>query len=142
MVRLPNRAQTEAWAKTLAKTFRRPLLVLLEGEMGAGKTQLVRWFVAALAGDEALVQSPTFAIHQSYPSPSGAIDHMDLYRVENLAALETTGFWDLLQQPQVLMFVEWPQILPAFASPPGLQVLRLEVACAAEPEARVITHKL
>ncbi|MGE0526741.1 MAG: tRNA (adenosine(37)-N6)-threonylcarbamoyltransferase complex ATPase subunit type 1 TsaE [Bdellovibrionales bacterium] len=106
----PSREATQAWAQTYLSRLRRPCVVCLEGEMGAGKTQLVRWFLEALGAHDAT--SPTFAIHHEYPTPTGPIDHVDLYRVESDADLESTGFWDLFLQPQGLVFVEWANRLP------------------------------
>jgi tRNA threonylcarbamoyladenosine biosynthesis protein TsaE len=106
-IELKSASETKAWAKQFSANLVRPSLVLLNGEMGVGKTQLVRWFVEALGGKNA--SSPTFAIHQAYSSPHGAIDHVDLYRARNAEDVESTGFWDLFTQENGLIFVEWPE---------------------------------
>jgi tRNA threonylcarbamoyladenosine biosynthesis protein TsaE len=103
--------QLEAWAKEFASNFTRPCLILLDGEMGAGKTQMVRWFCAGLGVSD--TTSPTFAIHNEYRSNTGPVDHVDLYRVQSDADLENSGFWDLLQGESRLLFVEWAERLPA-----------------------------
>ncbi len=117
--------ETEKWAKDLAKNFTRPCLVLLDGEMGSGKTQLVRWFVEALGGTPA--SSPTFAIHQTYQSTGGDIEHVDLYRLESTAGLESTGFWDLLKTKSILLFVEWADRLPNPMWPNNIKLIRIEL---------------
>lgn len=128
--------EAEKWAKELAGTFRRPCVVLLDGEMGAGKTQFVRWFVEALGGNDA--SSPTFAIHQTYKTKMGDVDHLDLYRLENVQDLESTGFWDLLKQDRPLIFVEWANRLPSNVWPRSWQVIALEIFKDSSPEARKI----
>lgn len=128
--------EAEAWAKDLAATFKRPCVVLLDGEMGAGKTQFVRWFVEALGGGEA--NSPTFAIHQTYKTKSGSVDHLDLYRLENIQDLESTGFWDLMKQDTPLIFVEWAGRLPSNVWPRSWQLISLEIFKESDPEARRI----
>ena len=107
---IQNREEMRAWAREQAVHLIRPCVVLLRGNLGAGKTQLVRWFCEALGVREAA--SPTFAIHHEYLSPGGPIDHVDLYRVTSDGDLEASGFWDLLRAPQGLVFVEWSERLP------------------------------
>lgn len=129
--------ETEKWAQEFASKIPRPALVLLDGEMGAGKTQLVRWFVAALGGSTA--SSPTFAIHQSYESPKGALDHVDLYRLESAADLESTGFWDLLRASDALIFVEWAERVSHSVWPKDIEKIRIEISkIEGEPEARLV----
>lgn len=81
------------------------LLLLLNGPMGAGKTQFTRFFVEALGSDEA--SSPSFAIHNTYSTLAGPIDHMDLFRLESEDDLESTGFWDFFRERRGIVIVEW-----------------------------------
>lgn len=131
-----SKAETEKWAREFAKTLKRPCLVMLDGELGAGKTQMVRWFVSALGGGEA--SSPTFAIHQTYESPSGDIEHVDLYRLESAADLESTGFWDMLRSPTLLMFVEWSERVPSALWPRDLPFKRLKLIKSGDGENRIV----
>jgi tRNA threonylcarbamoyladenosine biosynthesis protein TsaE len=82
-------------------------IVLLNGDLGTGKTTLVR--LIAEFNSMQNVQSPSFAIHNYYFSSSGAeIHHFDLYRVyENPSELESVGLFDLLAQNQGWAFIEW-----------------------------------
>jgi len=105
-----QRSELQQWARQNVGLLKRPCVVLLQGNLGAGKTQLVRWFVEALGAADA--SSPTFAIHQEYQGNDGPIDHVDLYRVLSDADLEASGFWDLLSNEQGLLFVEWAERLP------------------------------
>lgn len=128
-------ADTEHWARGFARTLLRPCVVLLDGELGAGKTQLVRWMVSALGGPQA--SSPTFAIHQTYSSSTGDIEHVDLYRLESLADLESTGFWEFLRSDSLLMFVEWSERVPNELWPKNLRRLQLRIAKISDQGRRI-----
>ena len=104
----PDAAQK--WVQKTLPQLKRPCVVLLNGPLGAGKTQVVQWFLATMGARD--VQSPTFAIHQQYTTSTGPVDHLDLYRLQSDADLESIGFWDLLKQPRALLFVEWAARLP------------------------------
>lgn len=82
------------------------------------------------------VASPTFAIHHEYTSPGGMIDHVDLYRVKTDEDLEGSGFWDLLRNPQALLFVEWADRLPEEVWPEEWMRVFLRLDKGVEEEAR------
>lgn len=126
---------TEKWIKELAKTLRRPCVVHLDGELGAGKTQVARWLTEGLGAEPAT--SPTFALHHSYTAPSGPIEHWDLYRLTSDSDLESTGFWDLLKEDGILMIVEWSSRLPIEVWPKNWSQVRLKIENIAG-EARAI----
>lgn len=105
-----DRAQAEIWVKQEAQKLEAPGVVLLDGPMGAGKTQFVRWFLKSLGATD--VASPTFGLHHSYSTSKGMVEHLDLYRLESDQDLESSGFFDLLEKPMALMFVEWAERLP------------------------------
>jgi tRNA threonylcarbamoyl adenosine modification protein YjeE len=118
-------AATERFAGVLARGVRAPLVLLLEGDLGAGKTTFARGFVRALpGGDKAQVQSPTFALARSYPT-TPPVHHLDLYRLEELAtpllALEELGLLEMLEDPAAVSLVEWPRDLAL----PALRVGRV-----------------
>ena len=81
-------------------------VVLIEGELGSGKTTLVRGACRAL-GVSAPVTSPTFTIGQRYPAPV-PVAHIDLYRLGGLAGEDPDLLADYLR-PDSIAFVEWPQ---------------------------------
>ncbi len=81
-------------------------VVLIEGELGSGKTTLVRGACRAL-GVSAPVTSPTFTIGQRYPAPV-PVAHVDLYRLGGLAGEDPDLLADYLR-PDSIAFVEWPQ---------------------------------
>ena len=89
-------------------------VVGLVGPLGAGKTEWVKGLAAGLGADASLVTSPTFVIATEYPGPR-ALAHVDFYRLESEAELESTAFVDLLE-PGHVVAVEWcdrfPHALP------------------------------
>lgn len=105
--------QFKAWVNNFKSELSDKQILLLSGPMGVGKTQFVKTFLQG----EAEVMSPTFAIHNSYNVDGKNIDHIDLYRVENDEDLESTGFWDIFNQPNGLIIIEWADRLPTNAYP-------------------------
>jgi tRNA threonylcarbamoyladenosine biosynthesis protein TsaE len=98
--------ETEALAAELAGRLSAGDVVLVEGELGAGKTTFVRGACRAL-GVDAVVTSPTFLIGQRYPAPV-PVSHVDLYRLERLEDEDPDLLADYLG-PDTIAFVEWPQ---------------------------------
>jgi tRNA threonylcarbamoyladenosine biosynthesis protein TsaE len=82
----------------------------LVGPLGAGKTEWVKGLAEGLGVDASLVTSPTFVIASEYPGPR-RLAHVDFYRLETEAELETTGFVDLLDPGQVVA-IEWSDRFP------------------------------
>lgn len=133
-----NLGEMKAFAADLVARLSSRHILLLDGPMGAGKTQLTRFMVDALGGDEAV--SPSFAIHNQYETSRGAIDHVDLYRLENEEELESTGFWDLFSSAQGLIIIEWAERLPRNSLPVSWKKtqLRLQILSA---DSRQITEE-
>ena len=100
---LPDLPATHALAARLAGLLRAGDAVLLEGPLGAGKSELARAVLRAAVGDPALeVPSPTFTLVQSYDLPAGPAHHFDLYRLDGPAGLAELG-WDEAREGIVLM---------------------------------------
>ena len=107
--RSPDRDSLEAWGRALGAALPRPAVVAYSGELGAGKTTLVRAVCEGLGvTDPSLVTSPTFALIQEYPSPKGTVVHADLYRLRTDAELEGLG-WDEIVANASVLLVEWPE---------------------------------
>jgi tRNA threonylcarbamoyladenosine biosynthesis protein TsaE len=100
-----NPAQTEALGAELAAELQAGDVVLVEGELGAGKTTFVRGACRAL-GVRGPVTSPTFTIGQRYQAPV-PVAHLDLYRVGGLAD-EDPALLDDYLDGGAISFVEWP----------------------------------
>jgi tRNA threonylcarbamoyladenosine biosynthesis protein TsaE len=104
--------ETVAFGRKLALDLVPPLIVLLRGDLGAGKTTLVKGiaegFQAAAAED---VTSPTFTLIHEYRGPRVTLYHIDLYRIETERELETLALDDLLA-PNSILLVEWGEKFP------------------------------
>ncbi len=99
---------TLAIAQTIAEILTAPRLVVLRGELGAGKTTLVKGWVEALgAGSAEEVTSPTFTLVHEYSGPRTRIYHLDLYRLESERELATLGLDEMLSDPRAVVLVEW-----------------------------------
>src|SRR5262245_26383736 len=109
-VKVGSERELEDWVRQWLQQLGEQELILLEGPLGVGKTRLVRAVVEQLKGK--WVSSPSFAIIQRYPCEKLAVDHVDLYRMKNMADLDSTGFWDLFDQSQARIFVEWANLIP------------------------------
>ena len=104
--------ETIAFGRTLATLLPPPKLVLLHGDLGAGKTTLVKGIAAAFdAAAEEDVTSPTFTLVHEYRGPRASLYHIDLYRVDTLRELETLGLDDLRSDDSVLL-IEWGEKFP------------------------------
>src|SRR5947199_4300434 len=99
-------AETEALGAGVAARLRAGDVVLVEGELGAGKTTFVRGACRAL-GVTAIVTSPTFTIGQRYAAPI-PVSHLDLYRVGSLRD-EDPDLLDEYVRADTITFVEWPE---------------------------------
>jgi len=92
-----------------AKNLSAPVIIQLEGEMGAGKTCFVRGLCEGLGGDPRQVSSPTFAIMQEYAITSaGRLVHIDAYRLSGEDELATIGWDELLEDNNAIIAIEWP----------------------------------
>lgn len=104
--------ETITYGRRLAAELSPPLIVLLRGDLGAGKTTLVKGiaegFGAARADD---VTSPTFTLIHEYRSPSVVLYHIDLYRIDTERELETLALDDLLA-PTSILLIEWGEKFP------------------------------
>lgn len=96
----------ERLGAVLAEACPRPCIVYLEGDLGAGKTTLVRGFLRAL-GHTGPVRSPTFTLLEPYDFAAGPVFHLDLYRLAHPDELAYLGLRDLVGGQSILL-VEWP----------------------------------
>src|SRR5438270_11680770 len=106
--------ETIALGRTLAHILTPPKLVLLRGELGAGKTTLVKGIAEGFqSACEEDVTSPTFTLIHEYRGPRANLYHIDLYRVDTQRELETLGLDDLVAENSVLL-VEWGEKFARF----------------------------
>lgn len=113
------------WGERFGRALRPPLVVALAGDLGAGKTTLVR-AICRGAGVRGDVTSPTFALVNRYEGASFPVYHLDLYRLASPDELTNLG-WDDIVADHALVLVEWPERagvrLPDDAVPIGLEHL-------------------
>lgn len=100
----------ERLAACLAAALSRPSFITLHGDLGAGKTTLVKAVAAALGIDRAEVVSPTFGLIHEHVTPHGTLTHADLYRLIGATELAEIG-WDDAVARATWVFVEWPDRL-------------------------------
>jgi tRNA threonylcarbamoyladenosine biosynthesis protein TsaE len=107
--------ETVAFGRTLAELLSPPKIVLLRGDLGAGKTTLVKGIAEGFqAATEEDVTSPTFTLVHEYRGPRAKLYHIDLYRIDTPRQLETLGLDDLVA-PNSVLLIEWGEKFPRFA---------------------------
>ncbi len=99
---------TLAIAATIAEILPGPRVVVLRGELGAGKTTLVKgWLEALGAARQEEVTSPTFTLVHEYEGRRGRVYHLDLYRLETERELAALGLDEMAEEPDAVVLVEW-----------------------------------
>src|SRR6202158_195316 len=103
--------ETTNWGREFSKRLKAPVLVLLTGDLGTGKTTLTKGIVSGLgAANEDDVTSPTFTLVHVYGKPA-KVYHADLYRIESFHDFETLGMEDIFTTPSVAI-LEWSERSP------------------------------
>jgi tRNA threonylcarbamoyladenosine biosynthesis protein TsaE len=107
--RLRTRSEngTLGLGQTMTELLVAPKLVVLRGELGIGKTLLVKGMAEALGANPDEVTSPTFTLVHEYRGRSTRLIHLDLYRLETERELEGIGLWEMVEAPDALVMVEW-----------------------------------
>ncbi|MGV3491918.1 MAG: tRNA (adenosine(37)-N6)-threonylcarbamoyltransferase complex ATPase subunit type 1 TsaE [Devosia sp.] len=117
---LPDDAATAEFGRRLAALLRPGDLVLLDGDLGAGKTALARAIIRTLMADAELdVPSPSFALVQPYQANGQPIVHADLYRISDPREVDELGLFD---RDDAIVLVEWPERDPTLAARATLRV--------------------
>ena len=106
--------ETIALGRELASVLAPPKIVVLRGDLGAGKTTLVKGIAEGFkAAREEEVTSPTFTLIHEYRGPSANVYHIDLYRIDTQRELEILGLDDLMSDNSVLL-IEWGEKFERF----------------------------
>jgi tRNA threonylcarbamoyladenosine biosynthesis protein TsaE len=114
--------ETIALGRALASTLKNLRVVILHGDLGAGKTTLVKGIAEGLnAASQEDVTSPTFTLIHEYRGPDVALYHVDLYRIDTPREFDTLGLDELFADDRNLVLIEW-----------GEKFLRLVAECDAE----------
>jgi tRNA threonylcarbamoyladenosine biosynthesis protein TsaE len=146
-----DEAATDALGAALGAILQRGDLVCLRGDLGAGKTRMVRGIARGVGVDAAMVSSPTFVVVHEYPARadlpgSTGLVHVDAYRLRGADELDSLG-WELVRGPGAPpLVVEWPERIEGALedwggppSQPGGRGLRMDVAIAVEgPGSRLV----
>jgi tRNA threonylcarbamoyladenosine biosynthesis protein TsaE len=114
--------ETIAFGRTLTELLTPPKLVLLRGDLGAGKTTLVKGIAAAFeAASEEDVTSPTFTLIHEYRGPRANLFHIDLYRIDTPRQLDTLALDDLRAEDSILL-IEWGEKFPRLVRERDLEI--------------------
>lgn len=105
---LSSPAAMRAFGRAFARRLNAGDVVLLHGDLGAGKTTLTQGIAAGL-GVRDVVQSPTFTLVQEHQGRSLTLYHLDLYRLEDPSELESIGYEMYLEPPGGVSVIEWPE---------------------------------
>jgi tRNA threonylcarbamoyladenosine biosynthesis protein TsaE len=120
--------ETIVLGRELASLLTPPKVVVLRGDLGAGKTTLVKGiaegFIAASHDD---VTSPTFTLIHEYRGPTASLYHIDLYRIDTPRELETLGLDDLMTDKSVLL-IEWGEKFPRFQKERDVEIALVRVS--------------
>lgn len=121
---LPDETATLAFGARLAHHLRAGLTLYLEGDLGAGKTTLVRGLLRAL-GYAGRVKSPTYTLAETYELPGFELYHFDLYRMHDPREWLDAGFRDVNRQ--AVNLIEWPEKAAGWLPAPDV-IVRLTIA--------------
>ena len=131
-------ADTEALGEQWGRTATSGLVIALSGDLGAGKTQLVRGLARGL-GATSRVHSPTFTLVNEYGGGRLKLFHLDLYRLETPDQIHSAGIEDFLN-PDGVAVIEWAERLPGFGS--GIarleKMARVNIEVLSETERRIV----
>jgi len=115
--------ETIELGRTLAARLRPPKLILLRGDLGAGKTTMVKGIAEAFdAASQDDVTSPTFTLIHEYRGPQMSVYHIDLYRIETERELATRGLDEIMTDPQSLVLIEWGERFPRLVRERDMEV--------------------
>ncbi len=132
--------ETVALGRTLAAEISAPKVILLRGNLGSGKTTLIKGIAARFgAATEDEVTSPTFTLVHEYRGPNVTLYHIDLYRVDTQRELETLGLDDLMTENSILL-IEWGEKFARFRDERDMEIT-LERIGKSERRIRVSAEK-
>lgn len=106
-VRCASLEETVRFGEKLGAVLKAGDVIALKGTLGIGKTQLVRGIARSYLGTDNRVCSPSFTIINQYDAKGRTIYHLDLYRLSTLEEVESTGYWDCVEDPNALVLIEW-----------------------------------
>ena len=120
---IKNIVELQEFANFIAKFVSPGVVILLNGELGAGKTTFAKFIICNLAQEEINVTSPTFNIVNVYDTKIGKIWHYDLYRVEDISELYELSFEDAFND---ISIIEWPNIAQSYTK--GENIISINIS--------------
>lgn len=115
--------ETVALGRKLAPTLKSARMVILRGDLGAGKTTLVKGIAEGLgAASQDDVTSPTFTLIHEFRGPAVNLFHVDLYRIETARELDTLGLDELFAEDGNLVLLEWGEKFPRFVQERDVEI--------------------
>ena len=131
-------AETESLGEAWGRSAQRGWVIALSGELGAGKTQLVKGVARGL-GIAARVHSPTFTLVNEYGGGRLRLFHLDLYRLETHEQILSAGLEEFLL-PDGVAVIEWAERLEdgRWKMEDGKKVVRVKIEIASETERRIV----
>ena len=131
-IEIIGEAAMQQLGRKIADRLESGLVIYLEGDLGAGKTTLVRGIIQGL-GYDGRVKSPTYTLIEPYLFDGRSVYHLDLYRLSDPEELEFLGLRDMLDE-QSIALVEWPERGEGFLQSPDI-----EISIGHKPESRIIS---
>jgi tRNA threonylcarbamoyladenosine biosynthesis protein TsaE len=112
----------------LVKRIKKPALILLSGNLGYGKTTLVKKLFAAFGLNESTVKSPTYSLINSYELDQLSLNHLDLYRLDKPDDFILQEIWELLSQKNSITAIEWAEkINLQFPADQDINVIKIKL---------------
>ncbi len=136
---LPDLEATETAGAKLSKILEPGCILLMEGDLGSGKTTLCKNICASLGVPINLVTSPTYTMVNMYSYDSGVIHHLDLYRLEDQKELEDFDFEDLIAVDGITL-VEWPKLLRPLIDTQGVLNIKINYVSDGSRELIMSSH--
>ena len=131
--------ETVALGRKLAPTLKSARVVILRGDLGAGKTTLVKGIAEGLhAASQDDVTSPTFTLIHEFRGPELNLFHVDLYRLDTLRELDTLGLDELFAGDRNLVLLEWGEKFPRFVKECDVEI---SIARCADRERKIVVKR-
>ena len=131
---LTNCFETKKLAQKISFFLRPKDIVLLKGDLGAGKSYFARAFIQSLLGEETEVPSPTFTLVQEYETSLGPVCHFDLYRLKNEEEVFELGIDEAFAR--AISLIEWPERLGSYTPK---EYICLDFSFTENPDERIVT---
>jgi tRNA threonylcarbamoyladenosine biosynthesis protein TsaE len=131
--------ETVALGRKLAPALKNARMVILRGDLGAGKTTLVKGIAEGLqAASQDDVTSPTFTLIHEFRGAEVNLFHVDLYRVETARELDTLGLDELFAEDGNLVLLEWGEKFPRFVKERDVEISLVRIA---DLERRIVVNR-